>query len=114
MAKAKSRSTSLSATLETRLRVISMRENRTIANVMENAVRVFTLMPKDLRDRLVEMSADEKTAGARFLELSRLVLFEAARQRYAQASIALANSNGKVDEEMLADDEMTIISSPAM
>jgi hypothetical protein len=114
MAKAKSRSTSLSAPLETRLRVISMRENRTVANVMENAVRVFTLMPKDLRDRLVEMSADERTAGTRFLELSRLVLFELARLRYAQASDALARSEGRVDEEMLADDEMTIISSSVM
>jgi hypothetical protein len=111
MSKAKSRSTSLSPTLETRLRDISLRENRTVANVMENAVRVFTLMPKDLRDRLVELSADERTAAPRFEELSRRLLFELARLQYEQASSVLAES-GQVDEQMLAEDEMTIVSSP--
>lgn len=111
MAKAKSLSTSLPASLENRLRAISARENRSIANVMENAVRVFTLMPKDLRDRLVELSADEGMAPTAFVELSRQILFELARRQYERASENLATS-GKVDEDMLAEDEMTIIASP--
>jgi hypothetical protein len=114
-AKSKSRSTSLSQGSELRLRVIASRENRTVANVMENAVRVFTLLPKDLRDRLVEITAEDKTAGPRLEEMSRRVLFELARLRYEQASAAMAASdNVLVDGEMLADDEMVIVSSPVV
>ena len=40
MAKAKSRSTSLPEDLDLRVRTIALRENRTPANVLENAVRV--------------------------------------------------------------------------
>jgi hypothetical protein len=57
-AKSKSRSTSLSSASEVRLRIISVRENSTTANVIGNAVRVFTLTPKDLRDRLVEIPSE--------------------------------------------------------
>jgi hypothetical protein len=114
MATAKSRSisTSLPEVLETRLRIISSHENRSVANVVENAVRVFTLLPKDLRDRLVELSAEEKTAHTKFEQISRPFLFELARLRYEQASTLLAASDCKVDERMLADDEVQIVSSP--
>jgi hypothetical protein len=111
--KSRSRSTSLSFESETRLRIISEREKMTVANVMENAVRVFTLMPKDLRDRLIEISAEEKTAVARFEEMARRLLFDLARLQYRQASRSLAKS-GDVDEEMLADDEAVIVSSPVV
>jgi hypothetical protein len=111
-AKSKSRSTSLSSASEVPLRIISARENRTVANVMENAVRVFTLMPKDLRDRLVEIASD-KMAAAPFEELPRRLLFELARLQYEQASSAVATS-GEVDEQMLADDEMVTVSSPVV
>jgi len=113
-AKSKSSSTSLSSASEARLRIISAHENRTVANVMENAVRVFTLMPKDLRDRLVEIASDDATAAARFEDLSRRLLFELARSRYEQAAAAMATSGGEVDEQMLADDEMVIVSSPVV
>lgn len=111
-ARSKSISTSLPAPLETRLRIISSRENRSVANVVENAIRVFTLLPKDLRDTLVEMSSEEKTAYARFEQISRRILFELARLRYEKASDLLAASGGKVDERMLVEDEMQIVSSP--
>ncbi len=111
--KSKSRSTSLSPASELRLRMISTRENRTVANVMENAVRVFTLMPKELRDRLVEFSSNDETAASRFEDMSRRMLFEMARYQYEQASSALLSS-GQVDEAMLAEDEMVIVSSPVV
>ncbi|MBU6461353.1 MAG: hypothetical protein KGL35_02770 [Bradyrhizobium sp.] len=73
-----------------------------MANVMENAVRVFTLMPKDLQDRLVEIASEDKTAGARFEELSRRILFELARLQYEQASSAMTTS-GEIDQQMRRD-----------
>ena len=82
-----------------------------MANVIENAVRVFTLLPKDLRDRLVEMSVEERTAHARFEQISRRLMFELARLRYEQASALLAASDGKVDAQMLAADEVQVVSS---
>lgn len=112
-ARSKSRSTSLSSASELRLRIISARENRTVANVKENAVRVFTLMPKDLRDRLVEIASEDKTAAAHFEELSRRLLFDLARLQYERASTAMSTS-GQVNEQMLADDEMAIVSSPVV
>jgi hypothetical protein len=65
MAKAKSRSTSLPEDLDLRVRTIALRENRTSANVLENAVRVFTLLPQELRNLLIENSADQIRAGGR-------------------------------------------------
>lgn len=83
-----------------------------MANVVENAIRVFTLLPKDLRDRLVELSSDERNASVRFASVSRRFMFELARLHYEQASALMAASDGKIDEAMLADDEARIISSP--
>ena len=75
---------------------------------MENAIRVFTLLPKELRDVLVEASSDEATAPARFREMSRVLMFHAARERFIEATAKLAAS-GAVDEERLADDESAIV-----
>jgi hypothetical protein len=103
-----SRSTPLSAVLEARIESIAVRENRSVANVMENAIRVFTLFPKEMRDVLVEAASDEATAPARFREMWRALLFRAARERFVEATVKLAAS-GAIDEERLADDEITVI-----
>ena len=106
-ARAISRSTSLPDAVEVRVKTIAEQENRSFSNVMENAIRVFTLFPKDLRDVLVEASSDEAEASARFREIARIVLFNRARERFLKASKLLA-ATGAVDLEMLADDEAVI------
>jgi hypothetical protein len=108
MLKAKSRSTSLPEDLDLRVRMIALSENRTPANVLENAVRVFTLMPQELRNLLIETSADQ-TGGFRKLdELSRRMMFALARERFEDAAAKLAQSNGRIDPEMLDADEMVL------
>ena len=108
MAKAKSRSTSLPEDLDLQVRTIALRENRTPANVLENAVRVFTLMPQELRSLLIETSADQ-TRGFRKLEdLSRRIMFALARERFENAAAKLAQSDGKIDPDMLDADEMVL------
>ena len=82
MAKAKSRSTSLPEDLDLRVRTIALRENRTPANVLENAVRVFTLLPQDLRNLLIENSADQMKGARKIEELSRRIMFSLARERF--------------------------------
>jgi predicted transcriptional regulator len=108
MAKAKSRSTSLPEDLDLRLRTIALKENRTPANVLENAVRVFTLMPQELRNLLIETSADQARGVRKLEELSRRIMFALARERFENAAAELAQSNGTVDPQMLDADEMIL------
>ena len=108
MAKAKSRSTSLPEDLDLRLRTIARRENRTPANVLENAVRVFTLMPQELRNLLIETSADQTGGFRQFEVLGRRIMFALARERFENAAARLARSDGKIDPEMLDADEMVL------
>ena len=109
MAKAISRSTSLPEDLDLRVRTIALRENRTPANVLENAVRVFTLIPQDLRNLLIENSADQTKGARKIEELSRRIMFSLARERFEQAAAQLAVSGGKIDHDMLDADEMVVV-----
>jgi hypothetical protein len=109
MAKAKSRSTSLPEDLDLRVRTIALRENRTPANVLENAVRVFTSLPQDLRNLLIENSADQMKGARKIEELSRRIMFSLARERFEQAAAKLAASDGKIDHDMLNADEMVVV-----
>ena len=111
MAKAKSRSTSLPEDLDLRVRTIALKENRTPANVLENAVRVFTLMPQELRNLLIETSADQARGVRKLEELSRRILFALARERFENAAAKLAQSDGTIDPQMLDADEM-VLDSP--
>ncbi|MBV9565007.1 MAG: hypothetical protein JOY90_31850 [Bradyrhizobium sp.] len=108
MAKARSRSTSLPEDLDLRVRTIALRENRTPANVLENAVRVFTLMPQELRNLLIEASADQAKGVRKLEELSRRIMFALARERFESAAARLAQSDGTIDPEMLDADEMVL------
>jgi hypothetical protein len=109
MAKAKSRSTSLPEDLDLWVRTIALRENRTPANVLENAVRVFTLLPQDLRNLLIENSADQMKGARKIEDLSRRIMFSLARERFEQAAAKLAASDGKIDHDMLNADEMVVV-----
>jgi hypothetical protein len=111
MAKAKSRSTSLPEDLDLLVRTIALRENRTPANVLENAVRVFTLMPPELRNLLIETSADQTRGLRKLEELNRRIMFALARERFENSAAKLAKSDGKIDPEMLDADEM-VLESP--
>ena len=108
MAKARSRSTSLPEDLDQRVRTIALRENRTPANVLENAVRVFTAMPPELRNLLIETSTDQTRGVRKLEELSRRMMFALARERFENAAAKLAQSDGKIDPEMLDADEMIL------
>ena len=108
MAKAKSRSISLPDDLELRLRTIALTENRTPANVLKNAVRVFTLMPPQLRNLLVEASADPERGYSKFEQLSRRIMFALARERFEDAAAKLARSDGKIDPDMLDADQIVM------
>jgi len=73
------------------VRTIALRENRTPANVLENAVRVFTLIPQDLRNLLIETSADQMKGARKIEELSRRIMFSLARERFEQAAAVVGH-----------------------
>jgi predicted transcriptional regulator len=83
-------STSLTTEVGMRVKTIAQRENRSFANVIESAVKVFTLLSKDVRDVLVEAAADADKGPKRLRELSRLVMYQDAMRRLAEAADAAA------------------------
>lgn len=109
MDKASSRSTSLPEDLDLLVCTIAMRENRTPANVLENAVKVFTLLPQDLRNLLIETSADQVNGARKLADLSRRIMFSLARERFEQAAAKLAAFDRTIDHDMLNNDEMVVV-----
>jgi hypothetical protein len=97
--KAVSRSASLPDFVDEEVRSIAARENRSIGNVVENAVRVFTLLPKELRDVLVEIADDRDQAAVRMSELARQLLHAHARERLLLGSAQLGGKPGPDEEE---------------
>jgi hypothetical protein len=71
------------------VKTIALRENRSFANVIESAVKVFTLLPRDVRDMLVE-AATADDGRKRLAELSRSLLREDAMRRIDEAAKASA------------------------
>jgi hypothetical protein len=71
-----------------RVRMLAEREHRTVSNFIANAVVVFSDLPKDLRDSLLELRVDKDTTAFRTVvrEISALV----ARRKFDIASQRLA------------------------
>ncbi len=73
-------STNLDDAIAERARQIAQREHRSMSNLVANAVAVFTDLPKDLRDALLELRAVDD--GARLRALTREMSALAARARF--------------------------------
>ncbi len=71
--------------LEARAREIARRENRSLSNVVENALGVFTALPKDLRDQLVARLSTGGPDDVALREAAREMMFALARRRYEEA-----------------------------
>lgn len=78
-----------------RVRMLADREHRTVSNFVANAVMIFSDLPRDLRDSLLELRVDQDTAAFRAIvrEISALV----ARRKFDMASQRLA------DQKVLPD-----------
>ena len=98
-AREKAFSTTLTIDVGMRVRMIAQRENRSFANVIESAVKVFTLLPKEARDVLVEAAAHADGGRQRRKELSRLVMYQDAMRRLDEAAGA-AGASMKIAAEV--------------
>jgi len=96
----------LSANIENdlayRVRVIASKENRSVSNVVSNALIVFSEMPKELRDTMVELRAEDKRL---FRDLGREMLAYLTRVRLEEAANKVAQS---LNVDHIADDASDI------
>lgn len=83
--------------LEARARAIARQENRSLSNVVENALGVFAALPRELRDQLVARLAAGGPDDRALREASRQLMFALARQRYEEARDRLAGSVAVAD-----------------
>jgi hypothetical protein len=99
--------------LEARAREIARRENRSLSNVVENALGVFTALPKDLRDQLVARLSTGGPDDLALREAAREMMFALARRRFEEAREGLASPIQRSDPELskgLADlDDWTLV-----
>jgi hypothetical protein len=109
-AKAVSRSASLPDFVDEEVRSIASRENRSIGNVLESAVRVFTLLPKDTRDLLVEIACDEKRGAATMSEVARQMMYSHARGRFLTSAANVGRSLQGTEVRDPLDDAVVISS----
>lgn len=76
-------STNLDDAVAARARDIAQREHRSVSNLVANAVAVFTELPKELRDILLELRAVNDEMQLR--TLTREMLIVASRARFDRA-----------------------------
>lgn len=104
------RSAYLSEVVDRRAEAIASRENRSLSNVIENSVTVFTLFEKEARDALLDIARNDPDVAAKFKELTRSMMFALARERVLAAHRDFADG-GPVDDDMVAEEEAGIVQS---
>ena len=102
--------------LEARARAIARQENRSLSNVVENALGVFTALPKDLRDQLVARLATGGPNDASLRDASRALMFALARRRYTDAREVIVTSLGeasaRLDPTTADADDLRLVDEP--
>ncbi len=99
-------SASVSEATATKVRVLASREDRTVSNLISNAISLYTDLPQELRLAWKQMQAsDERSFQAFLREVTALTVqkrFERARQELA-ASIPPSPELVEMPEADLAD-----------
>jgi len=105
-------STSLTPDVGMRVKIIAHRENRSFANVIESAVKVFTLFPKEVRDILVDAAADAETGRRRLKELARILMYQDAMRRLDESANAAAGHMTIAPDPQDYDDAVVVERRP--
>lgn len=103
-------SESVSASVDSKtalkLRVLAKREDRTVSNLISNAVSLYTDLPKELRQIWKQMqSSDDRSFQSFLREITALTVqrkFERARQELAE-TIPPSPEIAEMSESELAD-----------
>ena len=106
-AREKAFSTSLTSDVGARVRTIATRENRSSANVIESAVMVFTLFPKEVRDMLIDAASDPD-GRKRLKEMARGLMYQDAIRRLDRAMEA-ASEHIEIDPDPDDYDDAVVV-----
>ena len=110
----KALSATVPAPLMARARAIARLENRSLSNVVENALGVFTAMPKELRDLLVERLAAGGADDPILSQACREMMFALARHRYEAARKKMVEQIWRSGADKPANsDDWEVIAEPA-
>ena len=81
-------STNVDDQMAQKVRLVAEREHRSISNVVSSALAVFTGLPKDVRDTLLDLQSQQDPVAAR--RLAREMMAAAYRVRFETAAERLA------------------------
>lgn len=102
--------TTLSANVDDKMaqkvRSVAEREHRSVSNVVSSALAVFTALPKDVRDMLLELQSQKDPAAARRLAREMMAAVHRIRLDMAVERIAAEGNFGGPDA---GGDEMEIM-----
>ncbi|SIT58217.1 conserved hypothetical protein [Mesorhizobium prunaredense] len=71
-----------------KVRIVAEKEHRSISNVVSSALTVFTGLPKDVRDTLLELHSHQDVSGIK--RLAREMMATVSRIRLEAATESLA------------------------
>lgn len=95
--------TTLSANVDDKMalkvRTVAEKENRSVSNIVSSALAVFTDLPKDVRDTLLEMHAQQDGNGIRRLSREMMVAVSRMRLETATGRLAAEGDFGTANEE---------------
>ena len=100
-----------------KVRIVAEKEHRSISNVVSSALTVFTGLPKDVRDTLLELQSHQDVNGIRRISremmaaVSRIRL-ETATERLTAEKI-LGGAGGSTTDEIDLMEEATRLSEAA-
>ncbi len=57
-------STNVDDKMAQKVRIVAEKENRSVSNILSSALAVFTSLPKDVRDTLLELQSQQNTIDA--------------------------------------------------
>jgi predicted neuraminidase len=97
-------STSVDERVATRLRVIAKREDRSTSSMIANALGLYTLMPKEMRETLRLLAAEDEAFLREVLnEMSVLAVrrkFDFARRELSKTTRTVAEMEGATEADI--------------
>lgn len=92
-------STNIDDKMAQKVRIVAEKENRSVSNIVSSALMVFTGLPKDVRDTLLELQSRQDADGIR--RLSRTIMAAVSRLRLETATEHLADQQlfGSLDHK---------------
>lgn len=84
-------STNVDNKMAMKVRIVAEKEHRSVSNILSSALAVFTALPKEVRDSVLELQSQQDIQGIK--RLSREVMLAASSVRLETAAEPLVAEN---------------------